>query len=687
MARRNGNNSHSQGVSDMNKSQARDRAKTLREKIEHHNHQYYVLDDPKISDAEYDELKSELIEIEEKYPNLITEDSPTQRVGAQPRDEFGTVQHDTPMRSLQAIQTEEEFRHFWDNCTKELGKKRLSMAAEPKYDGVSVEVVYKNGSLASASTRGDGQAGEDVTPNVKTIHEIPLQLQAGKKQSVPRRLVARGEIYMNKDEFDSFNRRQQREGNKTFANPRNAAAGSLRQLDPKVTASRPLHVFFWEMAPSSTGRPATHRQGLKQLAGLSLRTNSLCKHVKSPAAAIAWYNEMTKRRENLDYEIDGCVFKVNDFAAHEALGARAASPRWAIAWKFPSRRATARIKDIEAQVGRTGALTPVAILEPVQIGGVKVTHASLHNQDEIDRKDIRINDHVLVERAGDVIPHVVKVFTEKRNGQEKRYHLPETCPACGENVARYEGEAITRCTNTSCPARLEQSIQHFGSKAALDIDGLGERLAKQLVENGILESPADLFDLRKEDISSLERMGKKSAENLIDAVNEARKNVTLPRLIFALGIPHVGQAVAANLAREYKTLDRFAKVKQRDLVQQKGIGETMASAIVQWFSNKKNQQMIKTLREHGIDPKTSRTSDRLKGKTFVLTGSLENMTRDEARQRIREQDDTFSSSVSRKTDYLVVGSNPGQTKLRDAKEQEVQQIDEDHFQRLLGGKE
>jgi DNA ligase (NAD+) len=667
----------------LGKSAARKRARDLREEIRRHDHRYYVEDDPAISDAEYDALKSELIAIERQYPDLVTDDSPTQRVGGPPREALGTIEHDTPMLSLQAVESEEQFRHFHDTSKDELGKRRVAMVGEPKYDGLSVELVYDNGSLTSAATRGDGTTGEDVTANVKTIREVALVLRGG-DAPVPRHLVARGEVYMAKEDFRAFNDRQRREGGKTFANPRNAAAGSLRQLDPKITAARPLRVFFWEIAPTSTGRPKSQWQSLRRLKALGLKTNPQPRRFEGPDEAVEWFRAMQDRRKRLPYEIDGCVFKVDRLDDHDRLGARASNPRWAIAWKFPSRRATTRIKAIEAQVGRTGALTPVAHLEPVRIGGVEVAHVSLHNQDEIDRKDVRVGDRVLVERAGDVIPHVVKVVTAKRSGREKTYTLPDICPACGGKVSRPTGEAVARCTNASCPARLRQSIQHFGAKQALDIDGLGEKVVEQLVERDRVRSPVDLFDLTVEDVASLERMAARSARNLVEAIDRARRQVTLPRLVYALGIPHVGRAVAGQLARAFGSLDALADADEDDLTALEGTGRTMASAIVQWFHNDRNRRLIEGLKRHGIDPKARRKGRRLDGKTLVITGSLESMTREQAAEAIRAQGGRAASGVSGRTDYLVVGADPGDTKLRQAERHDTPQLDERQFRRLLG---
>ncbi|MDY7107925.1 MAG: NAD-dependent DNA ligase LigA [Planctomycetota bacterium] len=672
-------------VDDLTKKEAKKRAEALRDELEYHNHRYYILDDPEISDAEYDRLKADLEAIEEKYPDLVTPDSPTRRVGAPPKEELGTIRHETRMLSLRAVQEEDDFRHFWQTCLDELNAKRLSVAAEPKYDGLSVEFVYDNGRLETASTRGDGETGEDVTANVRTIHEVPLRLRESKDHATPRHLVVRGEVYMPKKEFAAFNRRQEKEGKKTFANPRNAAAGSLRQLDSKITARRPLRVFFYEIAPSSSNRPDTQTQCLEMMKALGLKTNPETERIESADKAVEWYRKMSDRRDKLPYEIDGCVFKVNRLDDHEKLGTRAANPRWAIAWKFPPRRETTKIKRIEAQVGRTGALTPVAILEPVRIGGVEVSHVSLHNQDEIERKDIRIGDHVHVERAGDVIPHVVRVVEQKRSGHEKKYRLPKKCPVCGGEVVRPEGEAVARCNNASCPARLKESIRHFGSRQALDIDGLGEKLVAQLVDNGLVEDLADLFELSVDDLTQLDRMGEKSAQSLVEAIGKSKEKVTLPRLIYGLGIPHVGRALAGDLAATFESLDELIDADDDDLMQLEGMGRTVASAIVQWRDNRRNRKLIRRLRERGVDPKQKRRGSRLKGKTLVVTGTLDSMTRDEAQEAIRAQRGRATSGVSENTDWLVVGDNPGRTKMRDAEKHDVETIDEKRFRELIGG--
>ena len=670
-------------VADMTKKEASKRADKLRREIEHHDHRYYVLDDPVISDAEYDELKDELVAIEDRFPDLVTPDSPTQRIGGKPREEFATIRHETPMRSLQAVNEEGGLRRFYETCCQQLHKQRVPLVGEPKFDGVSVELVYDQGRLAAAATRGDGETGEDVTANVKTIRQIPLRL-LGNGTSIPRHLVACGEVYMNKEDFRQFNRAQEEQGHKTFANPRNAAAGSLRQLDPNVTAERPLQIFCWEVAPASSRRPDSQWESLKLLRDLGLPINKETRRLKSLEEALEWHHNMEKKRDELPYEIDGCVFKVNNLEDHETLGVRAANPRWAVAYKFTSRRKTTRVERIAAYVGRTGTLTPVAYLEPVHIGGVEVTHVSLHNQDEIDRKDVRVGDTVLVERAGDVIPHVLEVVKEKRSGNEKRYRLPSKCPACGGPVIKPEGEAATRCTNASCPAQLKASVQHFASKEAFDIDGLGEKVAGQLVDESLVEDLADLFELRAEQLTPLERMGRKKAQNLVDAIQNS-KNVSLPRLIYGLGIPHVGRALADTLALEFGSLDELVQADKERLLEIEDIGTTVAEAVAGWFDNRPNQSLIKRLRDHGIDPKArGKRGARLKGKTLVITGTLESMTRYEAKEAVRRQGGKASSSVSAKTDYLVVGADPGGTKTQVAEKNDVERIDEDRFLELIG---
>ncbi len=671
-------------ISKISKAEAARQAEALRRDIEHHNYRYHVLDDPQISDAAYDALMLELRAIEEKWPDLVTPESPTQRVGGQPRDGFATLRHETPMRSLLSVFEEEEVRRFGETCLKELGAEAVPLVAEPKYDGVSIEIVYERGCLASAATRGDGTTGEDVTANVRTIEEVPLRLRQGDAK-VPEHLVVRGEVYMEKREFAEFNARQEEAGEKTFANPRNAAAGSLRQLDPRVTAQRPLRIFFWEITASSSWRPETQWECLEAMRGLGLKTCPESQLLAGAEDAIAWHHALESRRDRLPYEIDGCVFKVNRLADHERLGVRAANPRWAVAYKFAPRQATTRIVEINAQVGRTGAVTPVAVLEPVQIGGVTVTHVSLHNQDEIDRKDIRVGDAVVVERAGDVIPHVVEVLAQKRKAGAKAYRLPSKCPVCGAGVVKPEGEAISRCTNNSCPAQLKESLKHWGGKQAVDIDGLGDKVVDQLVDCGLVRDVAGLYDLKVPQVAELERMAEKSATNLVAAIDKSRQ-AGLPRVIHGLGIRHVGRALAETLAANFGSLEALAAADDERLLEVPDVGPEVAASVAAWFGAKENRTLLARLRSHGIDPRMAAkaaTGGRLAGKTVVVTGELASMSREEAQERVRAEGGKPTGSVSKATDYLVVGSSPGATKMRAAEKHGTTILDEQAFVRLL----
>jgi len=671
--------------SDMAKRQAEQRAEKLREAIADHNYRYHVLDAPEISDAAFDRLMAELRAIEEEYPDLVTADSPTQRVGGRPREGFETLRHETPMRSLLSVYDEDGMRRFADTCRKELRREVVPMVAEPKYDGVSIEIVYDGGRFTAAATRGDGQTGEDVTANVRTIAEVPMRLRAG-DAPVPDHLVVRGEVYMEKGEFEAFNREQEGQGGKTFANPRNAAAGSLRQLDPRVTAQRPLRIFFWEIAPASSARPDTQWQCLQALRDLGLKTCPEVTRVEDVDEAIRWHHDLEARRDHLPYEIDGCVFKVDRLADHERLGVRAANPRWAIAYKFAPRRETTRITGIQAQVGRTGAVTPVAVLEPVQIGGVTVTHVSLHNQDEVQRKDVRVGDTVLVERAGDVIPHVVQVITEKRPKGTMKYHLPRTCPVCGGEVVKPEGEAIARCTNVSCPAQVKETILHWGSKQALDIDGLGGKLVDQLVEKDLVRDVADLYRLEAEPVADLDRMAEKSARNLIEAIEGSKARATLPRVIYGLGIRHVGRAMADVLAARFGSLDDLAAADESTLLAVQDVGPEVAGSIADWFGNRRNAKLLAKLKGCGIDPtmEKPRGGGRLEGLTIVVTGELASMTRDEVQELIRSEGGKVASSVSSNTDYLVVGSSPGASKTRAAEKHGTKTLDEEALLKMVG---
>jgi DNA ligase (NAD+) len=656
-------------IADRTRPEAAARADALRLEIEGHNKRYYVDDDPEVSDAEYDVLVLELRAIEEKWPDLVTPESPTQRVGGRPREGFATLRHEVPMRSLLSIFGEEDIRRFYATCQEELGRAEVPLVAEPKYDGASIELVYDGGLLVSAATRGDGTSGEDVTANIKTIKGVPLRLHQG-GAAVPTHLVVRGEVLMLKKDFAALNQAAEEAGQKVFANPRNAAAGSLRQLDPRTTAARPLSLFFWEVSPSSSHRPETQWECLEWMKSMGLRTCPISQIVRTVGEAIRWHHDLEARRDDLDFEIDGCVYKVNSLADHERLGMRSANPRWAVAYKFTPRQKTTVVKEILASVGRTGAVTPVATLEPVEIGGVTVTHVSLHNQDEVDRKDIRVGDTVLVERAGDVIPHVVQVIREKRPPGAGPWRLPVVCPVCSGEVVKPEGEAIARCTNNSCPAQLKESLKHWGSKQATDIDGLGDKIVDQLVDRGMVRDVADLYDLAAAALADLERMGDKSAENLVDEISRSR-GATLPRVILGLGIRHVGRATAEALAAEFGSLEALAAADTERLLAVPDVGPEVSGAILAWFASPQNRRLLEKLRGHGIDPKAVRrvpteAAGPLAGKTVVITGELEGMTREEAEELVRRAGGKASSSVSKSTAYLVAGTKPGGTKMRAA---------------------
>jgi len=669
------------------RDEAEDAIEKLRQAIRYHNYRYYVLDDPVISDAEYDELMQDLQALEEEFPGLETPDSPTQHVGGEPRDELGLTEHPLPMLSLKAVYDEEDVRSFDQTCRDDLGVESVEYTAEPKYDGLAVELIYEDGQLSVASTRGDGDTGEDITPNVKTIKEVPLALLHRDDASIPNRLVVRGEIYMRKDEFESFNKRRAEEGMAQFANPRNATAGSVRQLDPSVTGRRPLHIFVYAVPNAEDLGFDTHWDVLQALPEWGLRINldytERCNDIDD---AIKYHQGMAERRDDLPYEIDGVVYKVNSLAHQASLGVRTRDPRWALAYKFEPRRATTELKDVEFQVGRTGRVTPVAILEPVHIGGVEVSRASLHNQSEIDRKDIRIGDTVLVERAGDVIPHIVKSMaaTDDRTEEEaarESIQIPDRCPVCGGEVVMSEDKKQARCTNVNCPARLRESVTHYASREAMDIDGLGEKRTEQLIEAGLIEQLSDLYDLTKDDLVSLERFADKSAQNLIDEIDDS-KDQPLDRFIYAIGIPLVGQHVAQILARWYETLDDLMEASEEELESVNDIGPEVAHSIVTFFENEQNREVIEEIRNAGLTLNNPlyRAEEKgpLDGLTFVFTGSLDRWTRDEVQRYVERLGGRATSSVSGESDYVVAGPGAG-SKLDEARARDVPVMDEEEF--------
>ena len=659
-----------------------ERVEKLREEIRRYDYYYYVLNQPLISDAEYDKLFRELLELERQYPELVTPDSPTQRVGAPPAEEFAPVEHAIPMLSLANCFNDEELEEWDDRVRRMLGGEPVEYVCEPKLDGLSVELVYVDGVFTVGSTRGDGRVGEDVTRNLRTIKQVPLRLFPlnGK---VPRLLEARGEVYMEKEAFRRLNEERERAGEPLFANPRNAAAGSLRQLDPNVTASRPLKIFFYAMGRAEGIEIRSQVELLTTFPKLGLPVNPLWKLCKTLDEVKAFYRELLAMRHELPYEADGMVVKVNDFAQREILGEVSRAPRWAIAYKFPAEEATTRVLDIVVQVGRTGALTPVAILEPVEVSGATVSRATLHNEDEIRRKDIRIGDWVIVRRAGEVIPEVVKSIPERRTGAEKEFKMPERCPACRGPVVRPPGEVAYRCENLSCPARIKESIRHFASRRAMDIEGLGEKLVDQLVETGLVRKLSDIYRLKKEDLVNLERMGEKSAQNLLEQI-ERSKNAGLARLIFALGIRYVGEHLAEVLAEHFPSLEALSNATYEELIQIPEIGPRIAQSIVDFFRNAENRKLIQELKELGVKTEAEKPKEGpLSGKTFVFTGTLSAFTREEARRLVESLGGRVASSVSRKVDYVVVGADPGE-KLRKAQELGITILTEEEFRKLVG---
>ncbi|GIX26609.1 MAG: DNA ligase [Burkholderiales bacterium] len=661
-------------------------AKRLREEIERANYNYYVLNRPTIPDAEYDRLFRRLQELEARYPELATPDSPTQRVGAAPMEEFPEVRHAAPMLSLNNAFDDEEVKAFDRRVREGLGVERVEYEVEPKFDGLAVSLTYREGVLVQGATRGDGYTGEDVTANLRTVRAIPLRLKA---KAPPVLLEVRGEVLMFKADFERLNAEQQARGERPFANPRNAAAGSLRQLDPRITAKRPLTFFAYGIGRGEGEGIPRDRQSrlLDYLESLRIPVSPIREVVAGVEGLLGFYRKLLARRDDLPYETDGVVYKVDRLDYQERLGFVSRAPRFAVAHKFPAQEEMTQLLDIEVQVGRTGALTPVARLKPVQVGGVTVTSATLHNEDEIRRKDIRIGDWVIVRRAGDVIPEVVAVVPEKRPAHTRRFVMPSRCPVCGSAVVRLPDEAIARCSGgLVCPAQRKQALLHFASRRALDIEGLGEKLVDQLVDTGLVKTPADLFHLTEEQLAALPRMGRKSAQNLLEALELSRRNATLPRFIYALGIRHVGETTARDLAQHFGSLEALMKASEEEIMEVPDVGPVVAKSIHQFFAERHNREVIEGLRPfygHCWRMETRRAGAReLAGKTFVLTGTLSSMTREEAKERIEALGGKVTGSVSRNTDYVVVGTDPG-SKYDRARELGVPILDEDAFLKLV----
>lgn len=664
-----------------NSSSVRDRASELRRRIDIHNAHYHQLDEPLISDAEYDGLMQELLALEEAHPELVDPDSPTQRVGAPPNQTFSEVGHTVPMLSLENAFSEDDVSDFERRITQRLRQNALELVVEPKIDGLAVSLIYEQGILTQAATRGDGRVGEDITANIRTIRAIPQQLHGS---GWPERFDVRGEVFMPKQGFRDLNAKALESGDKQFANPRNAAAGSLRQLNPDVTRNRPLDFFCygWGVFPEED-LPETHSALLSRFGTWGIPTNPEIRVVNGISQCLLRYQEIASRRHQLPYEIDGLVYKVNHLSDRERLGFIARAPRWAIAHKFPAEEATTRVNAIDIQVGRTGALTPVARLEPVFVGGVTVTNATLHNAIEVNRKDIRVGDTVTVRRAGDVIPEVVKSLAELRPANTEPFRMPTLCPVCHSEVVSIEGEAIARCSGgLFCPAQNKEAIKHFASRRAINIDGLGDKLVDQLLETKLITTVADLYDLKIDQLAALERLGKKSASNLVRSI-DASRDTTFARFIFALGIREVGEVTAQTLARHFTDLDHLIEADEPYLLTIPNIGPSVAQHIMTFFRQSHNLEVIARLRSAGVhwnptimDP--AQKPGHLTGKTFVITGTLDRMPRDKAKERIQSLGGKVAGTVSGKTDYVIAGSDPG-SKLAKARELGISVLDEQEF--------
>ena len=658
--------------------------KKLRDAIRRHEYLYYVLNQPEISDFEFDKLMRRLQDLEREHPELVTSDSPTQRVGGQPAAEFPKVRHSVQMLSLDNTYSVEELKDF-DRRVRELsGRAQVDYVGELKLDGLSMALTYQDGSLTRGVTRGDGMEGEDVTGNVRTIRSVPLRVDPTKLQAIgrPKRFEVRGEVIMTRRAFEHVNAQREAAGEPKFANPRNAAAGSMRQLDPRIVAERKLDMYLYQLLVNGGTALPEQWKALDALAKLGFKVNPHRRLCRSFEELLAYIQEWETKRDSLEYEIDGIVVKVNDARLWAELGTTAKSPRWAVAYKYPARQATTQVVNIRAQVGRTGTLTPVADLEPVDVGGVTVSHATLHNMDEIERLGVKIGDTVLIQRAGEVIPQVVKVVKQAPDGRE--FRMPKKCPVCSGDVYRSEGEVAYRCVNTACPAKLKETLLYFAGRRAMNIDGLGDKLVDQLVDKGLVRDVAELYSLTHEQLANLERMGEKSAANLVEEIEKSKK-AELARLIFALGIRFVGERTGQFLAEHFGSLDKLAKATEEELYEVEEVGPRVAESIRQFFREKRNLAVLDKLRKAGLQfeqKKVRKAEGKLAGKQFVLTGTLPTYSRDETTRLIEEAGGRVVGSVSKKTDYVVVGADPG-SKLDKAKSLGVKTIDEAELLKLL----
>jgi len=674
----------------MARGKAAEEIEKLRAKVRHHEYRYYVLDAPEISDAEFDRLLERLKQLEAEHPALVTPDSPTQRVGGQPREGFVKVRHRRPLLSLDNTYSYDELAQFDRRVREGTGREAVDYVCEHKFDGFSISLLFEEGRYLRAITRGGGTEGEEVTPNVKTIRALPLRVDPErlKKTRLPASFEVRGEVIMTRQAFEQMNREQERRGEKVFANPRNAAAGSVRVLDPTITAQRRLDLIAYALLVDGRVPRLRHSEVLGTLSALGFKVSPEWERCRGLESVIRYCDRWEKKRDKLPYEIDGIVVKVDETALWEELGATAKAPRWAVAYKYAAQQAVTRVRDIRVQVGRTGTLTPVADLEPVEVSGVTVSHATLHNEDQIRRLGLKIGDTVVVQRAGEVIPEVVEVVTEKRGelkGELREFKMPQRCPVCGERVHKLEDEVAYRCVNAACPARLKESLLHFAGRRAMNMDGLGDKLVDQLVEKGMVKDVADLYRLKKDDLVALERMGEKSAENLLAEI-EASKKAGLARLIFALGIRFVGERTGELLAAHFGSLEKLEEATAEELLKVEEVGEKVAESIVEFFSEKANQEVLRKLRRAGAEMEEKRAKpkdSRLAGKTFVLTGTLSRWSREEAAELIASRGGKVTGSVSKKTDYVVVGTDPG-SKLEKARALGVATLDESAFARLVG---